>query len=206
MAITYPLALPAAFKAAHVTLRAGSIVGESTSPFTLQSQTYVHQGQRWEAEIRLPPLQIDDGEDMAAFLLSLNGKEGTFLMGDPARPSPRGTATGAPVVDGAAQTGQTLAIRGATVSVTGWLKAGDWLQLGSGSGAHLHKVLADANSDGAGKVTLDIWPRLRASPADGAIVTLSNAVGLWRLSANISEWDIAPARIYGMTLACREAI
>lgn len=205
MAITYPLSLPAG-GFARIRLAASSVVGESASPFTQEQQVYVHQGQWWEAEVSLPPVPRDKAEDWIAFLLALNGKQGTFLMGDPAGSVPRGVATGAPVVDGAAQSGQTLATRGWTVSVTNIMKAGDWLQLGSGASTRLHKLLAAGNSDGTGKVSVDIWPRLRAAPADGATITVVGARGLWRLSSNRRDWDISDAVKFGITFACREAL
>jgi len=203
MAISYPISLPAAFAMSRVTIRASNTVGESPSPFSAEGQAYVHQGQWWEADIRLPSMARADAEDVLAAFLSLRGKEGSFLLAAP-NPTARGSAGGTPLVDGAAQTGLTLAIKGGPLSTSGWLKAGDWIQLGSGSTTRLHKVLVDAATDGAGKATLDIWPRLRSSPADGATVTVANCKGLFQLSANRIEYDIEPAMIYGVSVACRE--
>ena len=206
MAITYPISLPSAFAAARITLRQCNTVGESVSPFSAEQQIYVHQGQWWEAEITLPRMSRDNAEDVGAALLSLRGKEGSFLMGDPSAATPRGSAGGTPLVDGAGQTGLTLAVKGLPLSTANWLKAGDYIQLGSGSTSRLHKVLAAVTSSGAGKATLDIWPRLRSSPADGAAVVVSGAKGLWMLSSNKLEWDIEPAMIYGFSIACRERL
>lgn len=206
MAISYPLALPGMFRVARITLRANNTVGESASPFSAEQQLYVHAGQWWEAEIQLPKLARDDAEDFAAWLFSLRGKEGSFLMGDPSAATPRGSAGGTPLVDGAGQTGLTLAVKGGPLSTTNWLKAGDYIQLGSGASTRLHKVLVAANTDGAGKATLDIWPRLRSSPADGAAIVVSSAKGLWMLASNAAEYDIEPAMQYGFSFACRERL
>ncbi len=206
MAISYPLALPSMFKVARITLRANNTVGESVSPFSAEQQIYVHQGQWWQAEIQLPKLARDDAEDFAGWLFSLRGKEGSFLMGDPSAATPRGSAGGTPLVDGAGQTGLTLAVKGGPLSTTSWLKVGDYIQLGTGSSSRLHKVLVAANTDGAGKTTLDIWPRLRSSPADGAAIVVSAAKGLWMLASNASEYEIEPAMQYGFSFACRERL
>lgn len=206
MAISYPLSLPSMFKVARITLRANNTVGESVSPFSAEQQIYVHQGQWWQAEIQLPKLARDDAEDFAGWLFSLRGKEGSFLMGDPSAATPRGSAGGTPLVDGAGQTGLTLAVKGGPISTTNWLKIGDYIQLGTGSSSRLHKVLVAANTDGAGKTTLDIWPRLRSSPADGAAIVVSAAKGLWMLASNASEYDIEPAMQYGFSFACRERL
>jgi hypothetical protein len=206
MAISYPISLPSAFKMARLTIRQCNTVGESVSPFSAEQQIYVHQGQWWEAEVKLPPMNRADAEDVLGALMSLRGKEGTFLMGDPANIAPRGAGGGSPVVDGASQTGLTLAVRGGPLSTSNWLKPGDWIQLGSASTSRLHKVLVAAATDGAGKCTLDIWPRLRYSPADGATITLASAKGIWMASANRLEYDIEPAMIYGFAFACRERL
>jgi hypothetical protein len=111
------------------------------SPFTYKQQIYNHTGQRWEAECQIPPLKRDDAEEWIAWLLSMKGQGGTFLLGDPLGATARGTLGGTPVVNGAAQIGGSLDIDGCTVSVTNWLKAGDYIQLGSASTATLHKIL-----------------------------------------------------------------
>lgn len=206
MAITYPLSLPSVAGIAQVTLRAENVTAISRSPFSLAQKVYSHPGQAWAADVTLPPMDREDAEEWVAFLLSLKGQAGTFLMGDTAGATARGTPTGTPLVNGANQTGGTLVIDGATTGVTNWLKAGDYIQLGSGSTATLHKVLTAADSDGSGNVTLDIWPNLRTSPADNAAVTVANTVGRWRLASAVQDWDISAAQIYGVTFAAVEAL
>ena len=147
-----------------------------------------------------------DAEQWIAFLVSLRGQFGTFTLGDPTGASPRGSAGGTPLVNGASQTGGTLNIDGCTASQTGWLKAGDYIQLGTAGTATLHKVLADADSNGSGEVSLDIWPYIRTAPADDASVTLTNTVGRFRLASNQQNWNINEASIFGMTFGGVEAI
>ena len=206
MAINYPISFPASIGLANINIRAKTVVGASVSPFTGQQQVYKHQGQWWEAEVSLPPMKRADAEQVVAFLLSLNGMYGTFLLGDPANTTLRGVGTGTPVVYGAGQTGSTLITDGWTPSTTGIVKAGDWIQLGSGSATKLHKVLVDANSDLSGVASLEIFPNLRSSPADNSQVTKSSTKGIWRLSSNEVNWSIDEASIYGITFACMEAI
>ena len=213
MAISFPLTFPTVTGIASATLRKRSVVSVTGSPFTGIEQTQVFPGQWWEAEITLPPFTSRASfETWNTFLISLNGKEGTFLFGDPAGTSPRGVGTGTPLVKGASQSGGALITDGWTVSQTGILLAGDWFQLGSGSSTRLYKVLTDANSDGSGNATFDIWPDLRGDqiPADNATIVVSSAKGLFRLSTNEHNWDItgtASHKIYsGMTFPIMEAI
>jgi hypothetical protein len=207
MAITFPLSLPVATKAIQsIEIRAINAVAYSRSPFTFAGQAFAYAGQMWTADVTLKPMKRADAEQWNAWLLSLRGQLGTFLMGDPMGATARGDATGTPLVNGASQTGGSLVIDGATNSTTGWLKAGDYIQLGSGSSSRLHKVLTDANSDGSGNVTLDIWPHIRVAPADNATVTVSDSKGLFRLSSNDQGFSINESAIYGMTFAAMEAV
>jgi hypothetical protein len=206
MAITYPLALPAApiFNAVRFTAR--PVVSISESPFTLQSQVQEYAGQRLEVEATLPPMTRAQAEYWNAFMLKLNGLRGTFLLGDPGGKKPRGIATGTPVVNGASQTGNELLTTGWTISTTGILLAGDYIQIGTGSYARLHKVLDDVNSNGSGQATLLLWPSLRSSPSNGAAIITSNTVGVFRLASNEMTWNIGEAMNYGVTLAAREVV
>lgn len=206
MAISYPLAVPTGKGPVRLTFGAESVVAVSESPFSKTQQVYAHQGDGWTCDVELPPLVgRATGEEWVAFLLALNGREGTFLMGDPANIAPRGIGTGTPLVKGASQTGRTLLTDGWTSGQTGILKAGDWLQLGTGASTHLHKVVQDANSDGSGNATLEIWPRLRSSPADNAAIVVASPKGLWRLADNRRQWSLEAVLRYGISFTCVEA-
>lgn len=205
MSIVYPVQFPNITPRA-VNIRARSIVGISQSPFTGQQQVYKHKGQWWEMEVSLPPMFREEAEQVASFLMKMNGQYGTFLFGDPANTLPRGVGTGTPLVKGGSQTGNTLLTDGWTSSTTGILKAGDWIQLGSGSATRLHKVLDDVNSDASGNATLLLWPDLRSSPSDNAQITVNTPQGQWRLSSNEVNYSIEEAKVYGITFACVEAI
>lgn len=205
MAITFPVTFPS-IGIRSMTIRGRNVVGISASPFTGQQQVYKHAGQWWEAEVTMPPMKRADAEQVAAFLLSMNGRLGTFLLGDPANASPRGVGTGTPLVNGGSQSGQDLITDGWTPDTTGILKAGDWIQIGDGLSTNLHKVLADADSDAGGNATLTIWPDIRSGVSDDAVITVSSPKGLWRLASNETEFSIDEASIYGITFPCIEAI
>ena len=209
MAESYPLAFPTQTGVARVEITATDVVSITQSPFTLSQQVVRHAGARWSAMIAIPPVKREDSEYWNAFLLRLRGQFGTFLLGDPNAATPRGSAAsaaGTPVVNGASQTGNELNIDGLPTSVTGYLKAGDYIQLGSGSTARLYKVLEDVNSNGSGEATLNLWPDLRSSPADGATVVVSNAKGLFRLESNNATWSINNAGFYSISFSAVEAL
>ena len=206
MAISYPRVLPTNIGFAQITLRAVNQTSTTMSPFTYKQQIYNHSGQRWEAECQVPPLKRDDAEEWIAWLLSLNGRAGTFLMGDPLGDTARGTLGGTPVVNGADQVGNSLTIDGCSNSITNWLKAGDYVQLGSASTATLHKILQSVNTNASGQATLDIWPSMRTAPSDGSTIVTSNAVGRFRLNSGQQDWTINNISSYGITFAAVEAI
>ncbi len=209
MAETYPLTFPTQTGVAAVEFTATDVVSVSQSPFTFSQQVVRHAGARWSATISIPPVKRSDSEYWNSFLLRLRGQYGSFLLGDPNAATPRGSAAsaaGTPVVNGASQTGNELAIDGLPASATGYLKAGDYIQLGSASTARLYKVLEDVDSNGSGEATLNLWPDLRSSPADGATVVVSNAKGVFRLSNNEAVWTINNAGFYSISFAAVEAL
>jgi hypothetical protein len=194
MAISYPLSTPTNIGIANITLMAENAVAISQSPFTFQQQVVAHPGQRWAASISLPPMKRQDAESWVAFLLSLYGQVGTFLLSDPNCPAPRGTATSATLTGTAGSTSPTI-------TMTGTLLAGDYISLGSGATARLHKVVQDRSGNG----TIEIWPALRSSVTDAA-VDLTEAKGRFRLKDNITQWSINEISSYGITFDCVEAL
>lgn len=204
MTISYPLSLPAT-RISRVSLRAVNAVAHSWSPFTYHGQVHAYPGQMWQAEVSLPPMKRAQAEAWLAWLMSLRGAFGTFLMGDPLGCTPRGLAAshlGTPIIT--AQTGGTITVTGASANRTGWLLAGDYIQLGSGATATLHKVLEDASTSGSGVTTLEIWPHLRESRSGAVIV--SDTVGRWRLVGGEHGWTSDQFATYGVTFAAMEAI
>ena len=209
MAIVYPLTFPTHTGIASVNLIARNTVGMVMSPFNYKVQVHKHPGQRWEADIRLPPMKREDAEAWNTFFMKLYGQYGTFKLGDPNAATPRGSASatpGTPVVNGASQTGNELAIDGLPTSVTGYLKAGDYIQLDAGADSELYKVLDDVNTNASGEATLTIWPDLRSSPTDGSSVTVSNAQGIFRLSTPTTEWSISNSGFYSIAFGAIEAL
>ena len=206
MAITFPLSLPTVKGLASIVIRPRGVVGVSRSPFTGERQVQPHQGQVWGLDASLPPMKRADASEWVAFLLSLNGPEGSFLAGDPNATAPRGVATGTPQVKGAGQTGRVLLTDGWTISTTGILLKLDYIQLGTGASTRLHAVLNDPNSDGGGNATLDIWPALHEPPADNASIITANTVGVFALLDPEMPYSIGEAQMYGLSFSAEEDV
>ena len=194
MALTYPLSTPTTIGIESIELRAVNAVAVSQSPFTYKQQVISHGGQKWEAAVNIPSVHRDKAAQWKAMLVGLRGQVGTFLLGDPDYATPQGTVSSCTLTGDAGD--ETV-----DVVMTGTLKAGDYIQLGSGSSAKLHQVLLDQDGDGS----LEIWPSLRANYTD-ATVTFDNPKGVFRLSNNITSWSINNASIYGISFEAVEAL
>ena len=198
MAITYPLSLPTVTGIRAVDFRAVNAVAYSASPFTFSGQAHAYPGQMWTADITLPPMKRSSAEEWNAFMLSLRGQSGTFLMGDPLGCVLRGTASACTVTGDAGA--NTVS---ATVPTGETLLPGDYIQLGAGAASRLHKVTQSYTGTGAA-TDLEIWPSLRTA-ASAVSATLSDCVGVFRLSSNETGWA-ADLQQYSITFGAREAI
>lgn len=190
------IALPSSPSPQTVEWTATSITTANTNPFTGSQQVIDWQTSYLEATIQMPPMPDALARQWVAFLLETR-QSNVFLFGDPLASLPLGTGAGTPVVSGANQTGYTL-------STSGWsganaLLPGDWLQIGN----RLYRNLDTVSTSTA---TLNIWPQLRESPADGTPIITTNTQGLFRLASNQSKWSQTEMRVYGLTFLIREAI
>jgi hypothetical protein len=196
MAISYPLDTPTTIGIESIELRAMNAVAVSQSPFTYKQQVISHQGQIWSASVSIPSVRRDLAAEWKAMLVALKGSVGTFLLGDPDYVTPRGTISG---------TNNTLSGNAgdSTVSVTmtGTLLAGDYIQLGTSSAARLHQVLVDQSGSG----NLEIWPDLR-STYSGETVIYSSPKGVFRLGQSTTSWSIDNASFYGISFDAIEAL
>jgi hypothetical protein len=83
--------------------------------------------------------------------------------------------------------------------MAGTLEPGDFIQIGF----RLYRNLDIAAS---GSSTLNIWPQIRESPADGDTIITHNTQGLFRLKSNTRGWSLSEARVYGFQFEIREAL
>ena len=194
MALTYPLGTPTTIGIESIELRAVNAVATSQSPFTYKQQIISHGGQKWEASVNIPSVHRDKAAQWKALLVGLKGPVGTFLLGDPDYATPQGTVSSCTLTGSAGD--ETV-----TVVMTGTLKAGDYIQLGSGASAKLHQVLLDQDGDGS----LEIWPALR-SDYTSATVTFNSPKGVFRLANNVTSWSINNASTYGISFEAVEAV
>lgn len=210
VSITYPVSPPAisGLGPQEFTMSEVNVVGESESPFTLGQQIQQWPGQAWQLELNLPPMLLTQAEQWLAFLGSLLGKYGTFLMGDYLRPTPQGAMSGSPVANGSNSSQLNyINLRGCTPSIANWAVAGDYIQITVGSNPQrLYKVLQNASSDSSGDVTLQIFPNIRETIPDGTPIITSNCQGTFRLQDNTLKWKVDRNKVYTIGFKAKEAI
>jgi hypothetical protein len=201
--ISFPLAMPTTpgFRRFRMKQERSQLVSES--PTTLKSQVQVSSGERWVAEFALPAMRRETAGPWQGFFNMLDGKVGTFLLGDALGRTPMGNPLGTPVVKDPDQTGRVLTIQGCTTAITAWLKAGDYFQIGE----RLYQVSRDANSDENGYCTLDFWPRLReVYDVDTPLIT-ANCKGLFRMTTVSWEaWEADELQLYSISVSAEEAL
>ncbi|HYH64138.1 MAG TPA: hypothetical protein VD866_05525 [Urbifossiella sp.] len=159
-----------------------------TSPLTKATQRMVLGGARWTWTFSLPAMKRDKAAVWKAFIDQLEGQGNKFNAFDPDCTTPRGTATGTPLVKNDSQTGSSLTTDGWTAGITA-LKAGDYFSVNG----ELKRMTADAVADGSGNATLTFKPALRNSPADNAPLTVQRPTctmiladdmqGMWECNA-----------------------
>ncbi len=199
--IIYPLTAPSTCPMS-VIMQQESVVGRVQSPFTLQEQMLRWPGNRWNMQVRLPPMKRAEAEEWIVFALELQGMYGTFLYGDPAAPTPRGVGTGTPLVAGLGQSGDTLATDGWTPNTPGILLKGDWFQVGTGLSSRLFKARADVDSDAGGNAVIPIYPEIFGSIQDNAPITVINPRGLFRMADNSpASWSVSAGLTYGFSFS-----
>lgn len=142
-----------------------------------------------------------------AFLAQINQLWNQAIAFDIVHPdyaTPNGASGGTPLVNGAGQTGQALAIDGATPNVNHWLRAGDLVRI-----AGLTPVFeqqADLDTDATGAATLQVLPAILTAPADNAVLTLTG-VTIRAVLAAAPRFPVAGPANYleALTLSFREA-
>lgn len=208
MSVSYPLQLPSN-NARSVRFRMMKLTSAHVSPYTFQEQIHEFPAERWAATIELPPIKgRANAEAWIAFLAALRGQAGTFEMGDPLGQSVMGTMAGGPAqvyLQHEAQS-KTLEIDGLTPNSNGVLLAGDYIQFTLTGKKYIHKVLTDADTDGSGRVELDIWPVLRVQVANNTDIVTTACKGTFRLATPDQGWDADYLRIYGIEFEAMEAL
>lgn len=170
--------------------------GRYDSPLTGNFQTVDRGGLHWRIQYTFTELFGDDRADLMGTVAALRSQANRLRV--PVFDNPaRGTYGGTPVVVGASQTGSSINLDGASATVTNWIRKGDYFSIDVNGEHELKMATSDANSDGAGAITIEFEPRLRSSPLDNAEVYVEDGVlekpqGVFMLSEPETLWSSRP--------------
>lgn len=141
-----------------------SLTETYTSPLNGSTQTFGKPGSRWRATLQFGMLNLQQGRDLQAFLVAMDGKSNRVNLINHDRP---GTGANA-AVNGASQVGTSLIINGGGAGRV--YSAGDYFTVNG----ELKMVTQTVTADGLGAATLQFGPMLRVSPASTAPIVFSN--------------------------------
>ncbi len=128
-------------------------------------------GSRFALEVEFPP--IKQGAALAALRADIiRGRRDGASYPFP-QPGLTSTATGTPRVKGAGQSGNSLAVDGFATGAS--VKKGQFFAVIANGRSYLYFCTANANEI-SGEIGIPIWPMIRASPADNALVNFATPV------------------------------
>ena len=190
-------ALPASPAPATARLRWKTNRVAQTSPLTGKVQIMDRPGGHWEADVELPPLTTAQVRAWFAALIRAQVEPVYF--------SPPHTAAllaggnpGAPLVNGAGQTGTALVTDGWSASYP--ISDGDWISFNNGTFDELHLIKSGTglSADALGNATLTLHPAIQISPADNAVIRTTSPRGQFVVLEDSVEFDGRIAQLHGL--------
>jgi len=172
-----------------------------------QFRAFDNTGRTWQEVYSAINLKTANGRALMAALNRALREKTVWDIRHPHYTANFGTYGGTPLINGAGQTGNSIIIDGADVSVTNWARDGDLIKF---AGLQLlYDVIADANSDSGGNVTLTIHPPIFVgqSPANNAVVSVDPGTFFFKAvvaTAQMPDIEADGVMFAGLTIQWRE--
>lgn len=127
-------------------------------------------GDKWALDVSVPSIRwAGCGMALAADLV--RGRRVLLGLTIP-EPGVTQTGFGTPKIMGGGQSGSAIDVDGLDGGAV--VPKGKFIEIQTGGYSYVHMVTAEATADGSGEIEgLEIWPMLRASPADNAAVVMA---------------------------------
>ena len=207
---------------------ASTISAISEGQYNFHQSVQNYGGERWEVNLTTPVMDEAKHDEWATFLLQLNGRLGTFTMGDPRRLTPRGIALQQSITAEYGQISATVAAdqiadretlklrithsrRSNALIGNNFLVAGDYIQVNIGDPAveRLFKVTAAADLEADNlthkTIELNIWPKRPTTLAGGETADFSAPKGRWRLIDDSVSWQVNEKNHYRLSFGAVQA-
>ena len=151
------------------------------SPLSNSVQTLTRAGSHWKTSMVFSNLSGAERAELQAFIAKMDGQTHRARISDYGAVKLGAASSGDTLlVAGAGQSGSSISLDGASLGVSNYFKAGDYLSFNN----ELHMVTADASSDAFGEITVSIAPPIRKVPADNTAVTYIGATGVFMITNN----------------------
>lgn len=170
----------------------------NVSEWTGKRQTIASGRGWWECQITLPPIVGSSNiNSWRSFIAQARGRTNDFQV--PVDPTAQSSASATPLVNGAGQTGRTLATDGWPVSST-VLQAGQFVTINN----QLLQLTANVTSNGSGVATLTFEPPIRTAPSDNAPIEFKNPYALMYMVEE-PVLSVEAGYVYSLSLNLRES-
>lgn len=170
----------------------------NVSDWTGKRQTIASGRGWWECQLTLPPLVgTTRVNSWRSFIAQARGRTNDFQI--PVDPTAQSAAVATPLVNGAGQTGRSLASDGWPLSST-VLQAGQFITINN----QLLQLTANVVSNGTGQATLTFEPPIRVSPADNAAIEFKNPYCLMYMVEE-PTLSVEAGYVYSLSLNLRES-
>lgn len=170
----------------------------NVSEWTGRRQTIASGRGWWECQITLPPIVgTTNVNTWRSFIAKARGRANDFQI--PVDPTAQSASTATPLVNGASQTGRTLATDGWPVSTT-VLVAGQFVTINN----QLLQLTENITSNGSGVATLTFEPPIRTSPSDNAAIQYKNPYCLMYFVEE-PTLSVENGYVYSLSLNLRES-
>lgn len=138
-------------------------------------------GGRWVLSLTLVPVSLNSAGEIESLLNYLAGGVNTVNCWHFARPRPRGTLAGSPVINGGVTRGATSVPITTQIGYT--VKKGDMF----GAAGQLFETFADTTADGSGHMTIPITNRVRATLANATPVTWDRPKAVFACMSDVNQ-------------------
>ena len=193
--IVYPLDMPTG-NIANIEFSQESSQQVSEAPRSFARNVTDWGGERWRVQVTIQRMDYVDTAPWRAFFSRMRGSVGSFLM------NPYGQG-------GSAQLGKwndvltrtlnvktpqpgigqdhRLTLTSSIMRLTDAFKAGDFIQLGSGSNSRLHMIMDDITLD-KNDVTINVWPKPKANVLNDRVVVVNQPRGVFYFRDPLASW------------------
>jgi hypothetical protein len=170
----------------------------NVSGWTGKRQTIASGRGWWECQITLPPIV---GTSLInpwrSFIAQARGRTNDFQI--PVDPTAQSASGATALVNGAGQTGRSLATDGWPASTT-VLQAGQFVTVNN----QLLQLTANVTSNGSGQATISFEPPIRVAPSDNAVIEFRNPFCLMYMVEE-PTLSVEAGYVYSLSLNLRES-